>query len=63
MTRSTYLITIEVTVQDSITAFEEEIETTLQVYGHPVSWIVTDVNINEQTATIDAIVIEWDTAR
>lgn len=57
MIQGTRVISIEVAVRDSITAFEKAIETTLQIYGRPLNWIVTDVNVKQQTATVDALIM------
>jgi hypothetical protein len=57
MIQGTRVISIKVAVRDSITAFEKAIETTLQIYGRPLNWIVTDVDVKQQTATVDALIM------
>lgn len=57
MTNTARLITIEVTLCDSFAACEETILTALQSHGQPVSLCVVDVNVDRQTAIVNALML------
>lgn len=57
MTKAARLITVEVALRDSVIGCEGAIRARLQRYGRPLNWIVTDVDVKQQTATIDALIV------
>jgi hypothetical protein len=52
---STYLITIEVALQDSALALEAAIQAELRERGEPFCWAVTDVDCQRQRVLVDAL--------
>lgn len=56
----TQFITVEIDLQRSPTDLQRAIESQLQIYGDPLRWAVTDVNVTAQTAIVEAIVTRKD---
>lgn len=52
----THLVTAEVPLQDSPSAMQQVIEATLGKQGTPLRWAVTAVDLDRQTALVEAIV-------
>lgn len=52
----TYLVTAEVPLQDSPSVMQQAIEATLGQQGTPLRWAVTAVDLDRQTALVEAIV-------
>jgi hypothetical protein len=50
------LIQIEVDLRDSLYSMEQAIQDELKKHGHPLQWIVLDVDIVRQKVYVDAIV-------
>ena len=53
---TTHFITAEIDLQESPVAMQQAIEAELQKRGQPLRWAVTDVDVEQQKAYIDAIV-------
>lgn len=53
---TTHFITAEMDLQESPLALQQEIETELQKRGEPLRWAVTDVDMEKQKVTVEAIV-------
>lgn len=53
---TTHFITAEINLQESPLALQEEIEAELQKRGEPLRWAVTDVDMEQQKVTVEAIV-------
>ncbi|HEY9750014.1 MAG TPA: hypothetical protein V6C63_15115 [Allocoleopsis sp.] len=53
---TTHFITAEIDLQESPVAMQQAIEAELQKRGQPLRWAVTDVNVEQQKAYVDAIV-------
>lgn len=57
---TTHFITAEMDLQESPLALQQEIEAELQKRGEPLRWAVTDVDVENQKVTVEAIVIGED---
>ncbi|HEY9859748.1 MAG TPA: hypothetical protein V6D16_09590 [Candidatus Obscuribacterales bacterium] len=53
---TTHFITAEIDLQECPVAMHQAIEAELQKQGQPLRWAVTDVNVEQQKAYVDAIV-------
>lgn len=53
---TTHFITAEINLQESPLALQQEIEAELQKRGEPLRWAVTDVDMEQQKVTVEAIV-------
>ncbi len=53
---TTHFITAEIELQDSTADLQREIATTLAHHGEPLRWAVTDVNAEQQTVVVEAVV-------
>nr|WP_290226941.1 hypothetical protein [Trichocoleus desertorum] len=53
---TTHFITAEIDLQECPVTMHQAIEAELQKQGQPLRWAVTDVNVEQQKAYIDAIV-------
>jgi hypothetical protein len=53
---TTHFITAEIDLQESPVAMQQAIEAELQKRGQPLRWAVTDVDVEQQKAYVDAIV-------
>lgn len=53
---TTHFITAEVDLQESPLAMQQAIEAELQKRGEPLRWAVTDVDVDNQKAVVEAIV-------
>lgn len=56
----THLVTAEIPLQDSPTAMQQVIEVTLGKQGTPLRWAVTAVDVDRQTALVEAIVTQGE---
>lgn len=56
----THLVTAEVPLQDSPGAMQQAIEATLVQQGTPLRWAVTAVDVDRQTALVEAIVTQGE---
>ncbi len=54
----THLVTAEVPLQDSPATMQQAIEATLVQQGTPLRWAVTAVDVDRQTALVEAIVTQ-----
>ena len=53
---TTHFITAEIDLQECPVAMHQAIEAELQKQGQPLRWAVTDVDVEQQKAYVDAIV-------
>ena len=53
---TTHFITAEIDLQSTPTQLNQEIESRLEQEGKPLRWAVTEVDKEQQTATVEAIV-------
>ncbi len=53
---TTHFITAELDLQDSTEDLQREITATLAEHGEPLRWAVTDVNPEQQTVVVEAVV-------
>ncbi|MEH1881886.1 hypothetical protein [Nostoc sp.] len=53
---TTHFITAEIDLQETPAELLEVIETELKKQGEPLRWAVTSVDVNEQKATVEAVV-------
>jgi hypothetical protein len=53
---TTHFITAEIDLHESPVAMQQAIEAELQKRGQPLRWAVTDVDVEQQKAYVDAIV-------
>lgn len=53
---TTHFITAEIDLQATPQALQAEIETELQKSGEPLRWAITAVNLETQTAQVEAVV-------
>lgn len=60
---TTHFITAEIDLQDTPAQLQQAIEAELQKQGEPIRWAITAINIEQQTATVEAVVtLESNTA-
>jgi hypothetical protein len=53
---TTHFITAEINLQESPLALQQAIEAELQKRGEPLRWAITDVDVEQQKVTVEAIV-------
>lgn len=53
---TTHFITAEINLQESPKQMQQAIEAELAKRGQPLRWAVTDVNVEQQVAYVEAIV-------
>ncbi|MDZ8091869.1 MAG: hypothetical protein RM049_30080 [Nostoc sp. DedQUE04] len=53
---TTHFITAEIDLQETPAELLEVIETELKRQGEPLRWAVTSVDVDEQKATVEAVV-------
>ncbi|QLE40903.1 hypothetical protein FD723_10820 [Nostoc sp. C052] len=53
---TTHFITAEIDLQETPAELLEAIETELKKQGEPLRWAVTSVDVDEQQATVEAVV-------
>ncbi|MBE9044225.1 hypothetical protein IQ255_07395 [Pleurocapsales cyanobacterium LEGE 10410] len=53
---TTHFITAEIDLQETPVQLQQEIEAKLEQEGEPLRWAVTQVDKEQQTATVEAIV-------
>ena len=53
---TTHFITAEVNLQETPAQLHKAIESELAKQGEPLRWAITSVNVQKQTATIEAVV-------
>lgn len=53
---TTHFITAEIDLQESPAKLHQEIVAELENRGEPLRWAVTNVDVEEQKATVEAIV-------
>jgi hypothetical protein len=56
MVMTTHFITAEINLQESPIEMQRAIEAELAKRGEPLRWAVTDVNVEQQLAHVEAIV-------
>jgi hypothetical protein len=54
----THFVTAEVALQESPTDMHQAIEVELQKWGEPLRWAVVAVDVTQQTAQIEAVVLQ-----
>ncbi|MEH2323935.1 MAG: hypothetical protein V7K32_10230 [Nostoc sp.] len=57
---TTHFITAEIDLQETPAELLEVIETELKKEGEPLRWAVTSVDVEEQKATVEAVVTKRD---
>lgn len=53
---TTHFISAEINLQESPAELQREIEAELQKRGEPLRWAITDVDVEQQKARVEAIV-------
>ncbi|MGA9378180.1 MAG: hypothetical protein WBV73_05375 [Phormidium sp.] len=53
---TTHFITAEIDLQESPAKLHQEIVAELEKSGEPLRWAITNVDVTEQKATVEAIV-------
>lgn len=53
---TTHFITAEIDLQESPAKLHQEIEAELEKRGEPLRWAVTDVDVDQQKVTVEAVV-------
>lgn len=53
---TTHLITLEVKLHKTPVQLKSAIESELQKHGEPLRWAITSVNVEQQKATVEAVV-------
>lgn len=53
---TTHFITAEINLQETPAQLHKAIESELAKQGEPLRWAITSVNVQKQTATIEAVV-------
>ena len=53
---TTHFITAEINLQESPLEMQQAIEAELQKRGEPLRWAVTEVDLDQQKAVVEAIV-------
>lgn len=53
---TTHFITAEIDLQETPAQLHQTIEAELQKQGEALRWAVTDINVEQQKATIEAVV-------
>jgi hypothetical protein len=55
---TTHFITAEIDLQETPAELLEVIETEFKKQGEPLRWAITSVDVEEQKATVEAVVIK-----
>jgi hypothetical protein len=55
---TTHFITAEINLQESPAEMQKAVEAELQKRGEPLRWAITDVDVDRQTAVVEAIVTQ-----
>lgn len=53
---NTYFTTLEIDLQETPAKLHSKIEAELQKQGEPLRWAITNINIERQQVTIEAVV-------
>lgn len=53
---TTHFITAEINLNESPVKLQQDIEAELQKRGEPLRWAITNVDVEQQKATVEAIV-------
>lgn len=53
---TTHFITAEIDLQETPAQLHKEIELQLQKNGEPLRWAITEVDVERQKATVEAVV-------
>ncbi len=53
---TTHFISAEIDLQDSPAKLQQEIETELQKRGEPLRWAITNVDVAQEKAHVEAVV-------
>jgi hypothetical protein len=53
---TTHFISAEIDLQATPTELQKAIETELKKQGEPLRWAVTDVDVEKQKATVEAVI-------
>lgn len=53
---TTHFITLEIDLQETPAQLHSQIEAELQKHGEPLRWAVTNVDVERQKATVEAVV-------
>ena len=53
---TTHFITTEIELQETPAQLHKEIEAQLQKQGEPLRWAITNVDVERQKATVEAVV-------
>ncbi|MBW4648254.1 MAG: hypothetical protein KME06_06085 [Kastovskya adunca ATA6-11-RM4] len=53
---TTHFITAEIDLQETPTQLQEAIEAELKAPGEPLRWAITNVDVEQQKASVEAIV-------
>ena len=59
---TTHFITAEIDLQETPTQLHKEIEAQLQQQGEPLRWAITNVDVERQKATVEAVVTKTVTS-
>ena len=57
---TTHFITAEIDLQETPLQLQQEIESQLEKEGEPLRWAITQVDKEQQTATVEAIVTKCE---
>ncbi len=55
---TTHFITAEINLEENPVKLQQEIEAELSKRGEPLRWAITEVDPDQQTAQIEAIVLQ-----
>ncbi|MBG1270021.1 hypothetical protein [Nostoc sp. WHI] len=55
---TTHFITAEIDLQETPAELLKAIETELNKQGEPLRWAITSMNVEQQKATVEAVVIK-----
>lgn len=59
---TTHFITAEIELQETPAQLHKEIEAQLQKQGEPLRWAITNVDVERQKATVEAVVTKTVTS-
>ena len=59
---TTHFITTEIELQETPAQLHKEIEAQLQKQGEPLRWAITNVDVERQKATVEAVVTKTVTS-
>jgi hypothetical protein len=60
---TTHFISAEIDLQSSPVELQQEINKELAKHGEPLRWAVTKVDLEQQTASVEAIVTQTEPAQ